>query len=300
MEVDPGKRMIFTDMTVLRGGKPVDRIAPAKFVYEKPEGTATTEVAIRSTLSEDVYAIMNSVNPDTKVGTFRVIVRPFVAWIWIGGLLMIFGTAVSMAPSVREVLGEERAPLGMPLARAAVSAATLFVLAVAVAYALMAPALASAQSDGSSSLHAGSVTMRNAEERQLFARLLCECGDCQRLPLSTCACTWAENARARIRASLAQGKSPTAVQEEYRAKYGPQAIAIPADEGLDRLLWAVPVALIALAAVQLVRWGRRWSRKADADSAPSGAAAGGAAAATSAEDPYAAELERELERRDGV
>ena len=86
---------------------------------------------------------MNSVNPETKVGTFRVIVRPLVAWIWLGGLLMIFGTAVSMAPSVREVLGEARAPARAAVrARRCGSAAVLFVLACAVAYALFGPALA--------------------------------------------------------------------------------------------------------------------------------------------------------------
>jgi cytochrome c-type biogenesis protein CcmF len=295
MEVDPGKRMIFTDMTVLHGGKSIDQIAPAKFIYDKPPGTATTEVAIRSSLSEDVYAIMNSVNPDTKVGTFRVIVRPFVAWIWIGGLLMIFGTAVSMAPSVREVLGEQRSPARAPFGRAAATAALLFALAVAVAYVLLGPALAHAQNDSSSSLHAGSVTMRNAEERQLFARLLCECGDCQRLPLSTCACSWAEDARAEIRESMAQGKTPTEIQDAYRAEHGPQSIAIPADEGLDRLLWAVPVALIALAAVQLVRWGRRWSRKPEA---PAAAPAEPSAQQAAAADRYDAALDRELARDD--
>jgi cytochrome c-type biogenesis protein CcmF len=264
MEVEPGRRMIFTDMTVLRDGKPIGRVSPAKFIYDKPPGTATTEVAIRSTLVEDVYAIMNSVNPETKVGTFRVIVRPFVAWIWLGGLLMLFGTFVCMSPSVREVLGESRAPARAPFGRAAATAAVLLALASALGYALLSPALAAAQGEGSSSLHAGSVTMKNAEERQLFARLLCECGECQRLPLSTCACGWAEDARARIREDMAQGKTPAQVQEEYRSAHGPQAIAIPADEGLDRLLWLVPVALIALAAVQLVRWGRRWSKKGDA------------------------------------
>jgi cytochrome c-type biogenesis protein CcmF len=292
MEVDPGKRMIFTDMTVSHGGKPIGKIAPAKFIYEKPPGTATTEVAIRSSLTEDVYAIMNSVNPETKVGTFRVIVRPFVAWIWIGGLLMIFGTAVSMAPSVREVLGEVRAPARLSFARSTATAALLFALAFAVVYALLAPALAHAQNDSSSSLHAGSVTMRNAEERQLFARLLCECGDCQRLPLSTCACSWAEDARAAIRDDLSAGKTPTQVQDAYRKEHGPQSIAIPADEGLDRLLWAVPVALIALAAVQLVRWGRRWSRKPEAPASPP------VGPGPSSDERYDAALDRELSRED--
>jgi len=271
MEVDPGKRMMFSEMTVLEGDREIARIAPAKFIYAKPPGTATTEVAIRTTLSHDVYAIMNTVNPESKLGTFRVIVRPFVLWIWLGGLLMILGTAVCMAPSVREVLGESRASYRRPLGAAATAILLALPLALGV-WTLVAPSVAHGQQDGSSSLHAGSVTMHNAEERQLFERLLCECGDCQRLPLSTCSCGWADDARARIRGDLAAGKSPLAIQNEYRDEFGPQAIAIPGDEGLDRALWAVPVAIIAFAAFWLVRLGRGWVRKTDTEAAPSEAA----------------------------
>lgn len=269
MEVDPNRRMIFTDMTVFQGAEPVGRIAPAKFIYAKPQGTATTEVAIRSTLGQDVYAIMNTVNPESKLGTFRVIVRPFVAWIWLGGMLMILGAAVSMSPSVREVLGEVRVPTRASNAAAATATLLAVVLVVgSVLWALVTPAHAAGQTEGSSSLHAGSVTMTGPEERQLFERLLCECGDCQRLPLSMCACSWAEDARAKIRAEMAAGKSPTTIQEEYRDTHGPQAIAIPSDRGLDRALWAVPIAVIGLAALWLVRLGKRWTRRTREEEPP--------------------------------
>jgi cytochrome c-type biogenesis protein CcmF len=296
MVADPGKRMVFSDMTVLRDGEPLTRIAPAKFIYEKPQGTTTTEVAIRSTLAADVYAIMNSVNPDTKVGTFRVIVRPFVAWIWLGGLLMIFGTAVSMAPSVSEVLGEARERARFSRFAGAASTATIVgILALALLLTVLLPVLAHAQTDSSSSLHAGTVTMHSPEEKQLFERLLCECGDCQRLPLSSCICSWAEKARARIREDIAAGKTALQVQQEYREEHGAQAIAIPSDKGMDRALWAVPIAVIAGAALLLVRWGRRWSRGADAPGTLATAPAGDAA---SSDARYDAALERELERLD--
>jgi cytochrome c-type biogenesis protein CcmF len=290
MEVDPGKRMIFSDMTVLEDGRAAGKLAPAKFIYEKPPGTATTEVAIASDLKQDVYTIMNTVNPETKVGTFRVIVRPFVAWIWLGGLLMIFGTALSMSPSVREVLGELDVRPRVPAGAATASAIVLVLCMAVLAYSLLVPALARAQNDSSSSLHAGTVTMHNAEERQLFARLLCECGGCQRLPLSTCACDWAEDARARIREDMANGKTPTQIQQQYRETHGPQSIAIPSDEGLDRLLWAVPFLVIGLFAVQLVRWGRRWAKRAPEGDVPAPAAPGA--------DPYDAALQRELDALD--
>ena len=288
MELDPSKRMIFTDLTVLKDGKVVDHLAPAKFIYDKPQGTATTEVAIRSTPTEDVYAIMSSVSPETKVGVFRVIVRPFVAWIWIGGLIMILGTAVSMAPSVREVLGEARQPrrsLAMP---AAATTAIFLVLALAALW-LASPAFAAAQNDGSSSLHAGTVTMHDDVERQLFPRLLCECGGCQRLPMSTCICEWAEKARVEIRRDLSEGKTPAQIQEAWADKWGAQALAIPSDKGMDRLLWAVPILAIAAMAVQLVRLGRRWSKPT---AAPAAAAPVSASETAALNDKLESELKR--------
>jgi cytochrome c-type biogenesis protein CcmH/NrfF len=120
---------------------------------------------------------------------------------------------------------------------------------------------AAAQADSSSSLHAGTVEIHNAQEAKLFERLLCQCGECQRLPLSTCACSWAENARAKVRAQLADGVTVAEVQELFRQEHGAKAIAIPSDKGLDRALWAVPL-LLMLAGLGLLVWlGRRWLRK---------------------------------------
>ena len=44
---------------------------------------------------------------------------------------------------------------------------------------------------------AGTVTMSTPEEKQLFDRVLCQCGGCARLPLSGCVCHWAEEKRDR-------------------------------------------------------------------------------------------------------
>ena len=89
MEADPNKRMIFTDMTLLdsKGGEE-GQVAPAKFIYRTHPQMPTTEVAIRSRPAEDVYVIMSTVDPSTRRGTFRIIIRPLVAWIWLGGIVL--------------------------------------------------------------------------------------------------------------------------------------------------------------------------------------------------------------------
>jgi cytochrome c-type biogenesis protein CcmF len=256
MERDEAKRMVFADMTVFKNGSEVGRVAPAKFIYTSMPDMPTTEVAIRTSLGTDLYVIMNAVNPETKLGTFKVIVRPFVAWIWIGGLVLILGAFVTMAPSIRELLGS---------AFSRNAKAALVVLGLVASASLM-PANASAD-DSSSSLHAGHVEIHDARERHLFSRLLCMCGDCQRLPLDTCACGVADATRDEMRARLERGESFASIEESYRAQYGPKALAIPSDKGLDRALWAVPVVAILLAGAGLVRLARRWASRSAAQDA---------------------------------
>jgi cytochrome c-type biogenesis protein CcmH/NrfF len=97
-------------------------------------------------------------------------------------------------------------------------------------------------------------------ERQIFERLLCQCGDCQRLPLSTCGCGWAESMRAEVREQIARGLDVVAIQNDYRDRFGPAAISVPSDSGLDRALWAVPVALISIALPALFFAVRRFGK----------------------------------------
>lgn len=254
MSSDPNKRMIHTDLTLLdKDGTEKGSVSPAKFIYRTHPQMPTTEVAIRSRPKEDVYVIMSTVDAQTKRGTFRVIVRPLVAWIWLGGLILLLGSIIAMWPSAKE-LAERRSPRRF---RPALVAA---LLALAVGTVLAWGGVAFAQTDSTSSLHAGTVIIHDPVERQLFGRLLCQCGDCQRLPLDTCACGWAEDARAEVREQLASGVTPEQIQQDFRAKHGAKALAIPSDEGLDRALWAVPIAAMALGVGFIFILGRRWQR----------------------------------------
>ncbi|MGB5314190.1 MAG: cytochrome C biogenesis protein, partial [Polyangiales bacterium] len=71
--------------------------------------------------------------------------------------------------------------------------------------------------------------------------------------------------------------------------YGAKALAIPSDKGLDRALWAVPVATMVLAIGFVVMLGRRWQRRgAEAHAAASGR--------TNAELEYDERLDEELDR----
>jgi len=281
--------MIYTDMTLLdSSGSEKGKVAPAKFIYRTHPEMPTTEVAIRSRPAEDVYVIMSTVDPSTRRGTFRVIIRPLVAWIWLGGIVLLLGAILGMWPTGRELVRDEASRARPPRFRFSPATAVV-AFAIALATVVAWVGVASAQDDTSSSLHAGTVIINDQTERQLFGRLLCQCGDCARLPLDTCACGWADDKRVEVRELLSAGVEPSKIQESYRAQYGGAALAIPSDKGLDRALWAVPVAGMILAIGLVVGIGRRWQRRG----VETGIAT--ASAAESARE-YDARLDEELER----
>ncbi len=122
MEVDQEKRMIFADVDVMRHGKPVGRIAPAKFIYKSMGGTASTEVAMHHTMRNDLYMVIGMVNPQTKVASFQIHVNNLISFIWVGAFILWMGAMIAMWP---EVSFEEAGAFGY--IRAAASVATMVI-----------------------------------------------------------------------------------------------------------------------------------------------------------------------------
>jgi cytochrome c-type biogenesis protein CcmF len=255
MEVDNNKRMIFADLKVKKDGKYIGEVTPAKFIYKKSPESPTTEVSMLHSVRDDLYLIVGTINPSTKVATLQIHVNPLVSFIWFGCMILIFGSVVCMWPQL-----EPQESRGWVFARGRAAGATAL-LALAL---LFVPSLAHAQSAGASSLHAGSVEMRNNTERQLFGALRCMCGTCARDLLSTCACETAQQAREEIRAKLTKGESAEQIIAEYQGVYGAEALAIPPNTGAMRAIYAVPIVAIFGGAVALGATVKRWTTRARA------------------------------------
>jgi cytochrome c-type biogenesis protein CcmF len=88
-------------VSVWRGGRQIGTLEPEKRFYKKPQ-QPTTEVAMRSTLTEDLYLVLGSYDPPSGLVTIQAYVNPLVAWLWIGGVIMGLGTLVTMWPSAAE------------------------------------------------------------------------------------------------------------------------------------------------------------------------------------------------------
>ncbi len=94
-----------TDYALLdlyHGSKLVTRLSPERRVYfpETDHAQASTVVAIHSTLARDLYVVFEGRNQQTDKPTIKVFLNPLVNWIWIGVGIVIFGTAVALAPSL--------------------------------------------------------------------------------------------------------------------------------------------------------------------------------------------------------
>jgi len=86
------------DVTVSREGREIATLHPEKRFYRRPEQPAT-EVDYRSTLSEDLYVILGSIGDDRTTATFQVYINPLVAWLWIGGVVLVLGTGICVFPA---------------------------------------------------------------------------------------------------------------------------------------------------------------------------------------------------------
>jgi len=85
-------------------GTEIAVLEPEKRFYKRPEQPAT-EVAMRSTMKDDLYVILGSLDPDGKA-TFQGYVNPLVWWLWFGGAVLVLGTAVAAFPARRAVARE--------------------------------------------------------------------------------------------------------------------------------------------------------------------------------------------------
>jgi cytochrome c-type biogenesis protein CcmF len=91
--------------TVLNSNRQVAEMRPSKRFYaaeQQPIGT----VDVRSTPREDLYLILSSFTQDGASATLKVLIRPLVMWIWIGGAVMALGAFVAIWPD-RRVLAAE-------------------------------------------------------------------------------------------------------------------------------------------------------------------------------------------------
>ena len=95
-------------LNVYEHGRLITTLTPAKRFYPSSQQTETI-VANHSTLAADLYIVYAGKNPDNGQPVIKVFLNPLVAWIWIGVLMVVAGTAVALAPNRTAALAAEQA-----------------------------------------------------------------------------------------------------------------------------------------------------------------------------------------------
>ena len=97
---DPEKDVVFARLQVFQNGEETAKLFPQKHYHHKSE-QPMTEVAIRSTLRDDLYVVLSSFDEKLTQATFHVFINPLVQLIWIGIGIMACGGIFLFFPDKR-------------------------------------------------------------------------------------------------------------------------------------------------------------------------------------------------------
>ena len=97
---EPQREVVGADVEILRNGAVVGLLDPRMNYYRSQDQPVPTP-AVRSRPSGDVYINLMAFTPDGQSATLRVILEPFVPWIWFGGLVVALGAFLSAWPVSR-------------------------------------------------------------------------------------------------------------------------------------------------------------------------------------------------------
>jgi cytochrome c-type biogenesis protein CcmF len=156
---DGQKQMVTGSLSLFEDGRQIDTLYPAKWFYRNHEEEATTEVAIRRGLAEDLYVVLPAFDLQSQTVTLEIVVNPLVSWIWFGFGVLALGTGIALLPE---------GSLGFALAKvpaAAVTGSVALLLAL-----VLATASLSAQR-GESPQHVP-VVPRSAFEKQMQKEIM--------------------------------------------------------------------------------------------------------------------------------
>ena len=90
----PSMDIVTATLSVQNGGHDIGQLTPEKIFHRSFE-QPVTEVAIHSTLREDLYVILAGWSDD-NTAQFNIMVRPAIKWIWIGGGFLMVGGLIAL------------------------------------------------------------------------------------------------------------------------------------------------------------------------------------------------------------
>jgi cytochrome c-type biogenesis protein CcmF len=87
--------------TLLRQGQEIAILQPALHFYVQRSPSPQEPIgspAVHSMPLRDLYVVLAAFQDDGAAVTVRVLLRPLVMWIWLGGGVMLAGAVVALLP----------------------------------------------------------------------------------------------------------------------------------------------------------------------------------------------------------
>ena len=317
---DDHKDAFTAQVGIWEGGEKIATVYPAKWDYHKADGNLISQVAItprylptqwgETAGGGDVYLVLTGYDLDSSQANFRVYLNPLISWVWIGFLILAFGTLVCLIPQfvVDKLQWKPKTRIG----RAADAGLMLAIIAgVSLGIASQARADAPPANSGehvpagmgmgaAGGGYAAQNRPTNDTESKAMKELLCPCG-CARQSILECDCATAAKLRAKVQAIMVDAKLDSADSREqaynqvlaaFKADYGEDVLATPR----SKASWLAPTIVVIAGLGALALFGRRWIRSGQAHAIATPAATGAGAAA--ADDKYADKLDDELAEAD--
>ncbi len=97
----PNYDEVIATVIVTQGDRTVGVLTPRMNFYHSRAAKdmgPTTEVGLHTSLREDVYVVLNGFERGGELAAFEIFVNPLMIWLWIGGLVMVFGTIFAVFP----------------------------------------------------------------------------------------------------------------------------------------------------------------------------------------------------------
>jgi cytochrome c-type biogenesis protein CcmF len=94
---EPGVRIVEAPLTLETNDGATETLYPSKNFHKHFERQPSTGVVIRTTPLEDLYIVLAGWEPDGSA-SFLIFVNPLVVWLWVGGLIVLFGSFITLWP----------------------------------------------------------------------------------------------------------------------------------------------------------------------------------------------------------
>jgi cytochrome c-type biogenesis protein CcmF len=92
------KETYSADLAVSSQGKSLGHLHPGREFYDQRPNEPFTQVAIRRGVAEDLYITLGSYDEAQRAVALKLVTNPLVDWMWLGFLVMAFGSLLILAP----------------------------------------------------------------------------------------------------------------------------------------------------------------------------------------------------------